>query len=102
MTRGNLKLSLLGVAFLVGTAWAQVPAMPQSPGKAALADEDVKRLLLLMNIDKDGKISKQEWLKFMEAEFDRLDKGKKGELDPKDVLRSSRPVKQVRSSDLGK
>jgi hypothetical protein len=34
-------------------------------------------------IDKnnDGKVSKQEFLSYMEAEFDRLDKDKRGELD---------------------
>jgi hypothetical protein len=35
-------------------------------------------LLLLIDTDESGKIFKQEWLKFMEAEFDRLDKDKKG------------------------
>jgi hypothetical protein len=33
-----------------------------------------KSLLLLMDTDKDGRVSKQEWMSFMEAEFDRLDK----------------------------
>ena len=32
-----------------------------------------------------GEISKQEWMKFMEAEFDRLDKDKTGELTPKEL-----------------
>jgi Ca2+-binding EF-hand superfamily protein len=42
-------------------------------------------LLLLMDTDKSGKISKQEWMTFMEAEFDRLDKDKKGELDVREL-----------------
>jgi Ca2+-binding EF-hand superfamily protein len=50
-------------------------------------------LLLLMDTDKNGK---EEWLKFMEAEFDRLDKDKKGQLDVKELtqskLRVSHPV----------
>ena len=49
-----------------------------------------------MDTDKSGKISKQEWMKFMEAEFDRLDKDKKGQLDAKELaqskLRVSHPV----------
>ena len=46
-----------------------------------------------MDTDKSGKISKEEWMKFMEAEFDRLDKDKKGELDAKELeqLRVSHP-----------
>jgi Ca2+-binding EF-hand superfamily protein len=49
-----------------------------------------------MDTDQSGKISKQEWMKFMEAEFDRLDKNKKGQLDVKELtqskLRASHPV----------
>jgi Ca2+-binding EF-hand superfamily protein len=49
-----------------------------------------------MDTDKSGKISKEEWMKFMEAEFDRLDKDKKGLLDAKELaqskLRVSHPV----------
>ena len=49
-----------------------------------------------MDTDQSGKISKQEWMKFMEAEFDRLDKDKKGQLDVKELtqskLRVSHPV----------
>ena len=50
--------------------------------------EHVRQLLLLMDTDKSGKISKHEWMKFMEAEFDRLDKNKTGELDPQELLQS--------------
>jgi hypothetical protein len=32
-----------------------------------------------METDNDGKVSKQEFMSFMEAEFDRLDKKKEGE-----------------------
>ena len=48
--------------------------MPKPQDKTALAEANAKELLLLMDTDKTGKISKQEWMKFMEAEFDRLDK----------------------------
>jgi hypothetical protein len=55
-----------------------------------------------MDTDKNGKISKQEWMKFMEAEFDRLDTKKKGEIDPKEILHSSVSVGRVRTSAVGK
>jgi hypothetical protein len=54
----------------------------------------VLQLLLLMDTDKNGKISKQEWMKFMEAEFDRLDKDKSGDLDAKDLQQSKLRVSQ--------
>jgi hypothetical protein len=49
--------------------FAQRAAVPKQQDKAALAEANVKELLLLMDTDKTGKISKQEWMKFMEAEF---------------------------------
>jgi len=46
-----------------------------------------KRLLLLMDTDKNGKVSKQEFMAFMDAEFDRLDTNHDGELDVKELTR---------------
>jgi hypothetical protein len=37
-----------------------------------------------MDTDQNGKVSKQAWMEFMEGEFDRLDRDKKGELDPRE------------------
>ena len=37
----------------------------------------------------------------MEAEFDRLDAGKKGEMDPKGLLQST-VLEHVRPSEVGK
>ena len=34
-----------------------------------------------METDSDGKVSKQEFMSFMEAEFDSLDQKKEGKLD---------------------
>ncbi len=52
--------------------------------RLAGATEAAKQLVLAMDTDKNGKISKAEWMKFMEAEFDRLDTDHSGELDIKD------------------
>jgi hypothetical protein len=56
--------------------------------KLAIATEAAKQLLLAMDTDKNGKISKQEWMKFMEVEFDRLDVNHDGELDVKELTQS--------------
>jgi hypothetical protein len=40
-----------------------------------------EQLLLLMDTDKNGKVSKEEFLNFMAKEFDRLDTSKDGVLD---------------------
>jgi hypothetical protein len=85
--------SLLVIAAMLGTAIAQKTAPPKANDKLALGAEEVKQLLLLMDTDKNGKISKQEFMSFMEKEFDRLDTDKNGELDPKELTRS-----QIRAS----
>jgi EF hand len=56
----------------------------QDQNNVALGKTDTKKLLLLMNQDKDGKVSKQEFMRFMETEFNRLDKKKEGKLDVKE------------------
>jgi len=106
--------ALLAVGALLETTMAQVTTAvaqkvtPQSPkpaapgaDKAGLREEDVKELLLLMDTDKNGKISKAEWMKFMSEEFDRLDKDKNGELDPEE-LKASRFVFSHDFSRVGK
>jgi hypothetical protein len=78
-----------GLAFEVGTAFAQVRTPDNRKTNAvALGADEVKQLLTLMDTDKNGKISKAEFMKFMEAEFDRLDTDKSGELDPKELTKS--------------
>ena len=93
LTRTNIvrvivSIAELTTAAILGTAVAQKSAVPKPQDKLALGEYDVKQLLLLMDTDENGKISKQEWMKFMEAEFDRLDKHKKGQLDVKELTQS--------------
>jgi hypothetical protein len=81
--------ALCAIGAIVGTVSAQNPGISPHPvDKTALAEDEVKQLLILMDTDKNGKISKQEFMKFMEAEFDRLDKDKSGELDAKELTQS--------------
>jgi hypothetical protein len=78
-----------GIVFEVGTAFAQKTTPDtKKQNSVALGTDEVKQLLTLMDTDKNGKISKTEFMKFMEAEFDRLDKDKSGELDPKELTQS--------------
>jgi hypothetical protein len=75
----------------LGTAVAQKAAVPKPQDKLAIGEDEVKRLLPLMDHDKDGKVSKQEFLRFMEAEFDMLDKKKEGKLDIKEQTQPPPP-----------
>jgi hypothetical protein len=85
---------------IVGTAFAQKQPVVKPLDKPVLAENEVKQLLLLMDTDKSGKISKQEWMRFMEAEVDRLDKDKSGELDVKEISQSR--VRASRFANAGK
>jgi hypothetical protein len=75
-------------ATILGTAAAQKASVPKPQDKLAMGEDEVKQLLLLMNTDSKGQVSKQEYMKFMEAEFEHLDKNKKGELNVKELTKS--------------
>lgn len=49
---------------------------------------EAKRLLLLMDRDTSGKVSKKEFMNFMEEEFQLLDINKDGELDVTELTRT--------------
>ena len=87
-----IMLAVIVAAFLVmqGIASAQKDSTPKRWDKLALGEEDVVQLLLLVDTDENGKIihrtiTKQEWLKFTQAEFDRLDNNKTGEVDANEL-----------------
>jgi len=103
--RRNMVLAVFVAAalFAIGpiakSAFAQKAAVPKSPDKLVIGEQQVKQLLLLIDTDRNGKVSKQEWMKFMEAEFNRLDKDKVGELDVRDL---SQPLRASRFTEAGK
>ena len=79
----------VAASVMPGGAIAQTKAAaPKAQDKLTLGDEEVKELLLLIDTDKRGRISKEEWMKFMEPEFDRLDKDQSGQLDVKELGQS--------------
>lgn len=87
-----LAAALFLATLTAGLAIAQ-KMPPRPPDKVAIGENEVRQLLLLMDTDKNGKISKKEYMDFMEKEFDRLDKDKSGELDVKELTQS-----RIRSS----
>jgi hypothetical protein len=93
--------ALLAVGAMVKTAAGQagqkVPAPSEKRSVVVAREAAAKQLLLLMDRNKDGKVSKQEWLSFMEEEFDRLDTNHDGYVDAKDLEQS-----QLRTSPFYK
>jgi hypothetical protein len=95
--QNNILLIALSIVLLVTIGLMLQPAFAGNSGNAgtprrvdilALGEEEVKQLLLLMDTNQNGKISKEEFTKFVAAEFDRLDTDKSGQLDPKELTQS--------------
>ena len=104
MTRRNVLISwMIAMCSLAGNAFAQKASVPKVlPAKATFENENVTELLLQMDTDKDGRISKREWMKFMEEEFDRLDRDKSGTLNRQELLQSKLLVRNSHFSNVGK
>jgi hypothetical protein len=80
---------LVATLTLLGNAAAQKASVPKVQDKLAMGEDDVRHLLPLMDADKKGMVSKQEYMRYMEAEFERLDKNKIGQLNVKELTRSN-------------
>jgi len=103
VTQRSLLIALFStILALAGSAFAQKASVPKQQDRATLASPHVQELLLLMDTDKNGKVSKQEWMKFMEAEFNRLDKDKSGELTPQEFELSKVRVRSKSFAAVGK
>jgi hypothetical protein len=83
-----LAVSLAAITFL-GTAAAQKASVPKPQDRLAMGEDNVKQLLLLMDTDKNGMVSQQDYMRFMEAEFRRLDKSNQGQLNARQLNQSN-------------
>jgi len=88
------------ISAIPGNGAEQRQTLPKPPDKQTLRADQVKQLLLLMDTDKNGKISKQQWMALMAAEFDRLDKDKSGKLGVKEIAPRASSVRHF--ADMGK
>ncbi|HTV32517.1 MAG TPA: hypothetical protein VME69_05360 [Methylocella sp.] len=72
------KIALVVISLVA--SGAPTSAFAFSNRDVAQGEKQTKQLLRLMDVDQNGKVSKQEFMQFMEAEFDRLDVDRSGEL----------------------
>jgi hypothetical protein len=96
VVKGTSKTLLL-VAALLGCGVTGIHAQdsPSARVKQEKKDRSVKagekeakKLILLMDKDQNGRVSKEEFMAFMEAEFERLDVDKNGSLDVAELTQS--------------
>jgi Ca2+-binding EF-hand superfamily protein len=95
LARGKVLWIAVGVGGLIGAGLAVSTAQQtnqhvdaRKEAKLAEGEREAKQLLLLMDKDNNGKVSRQEFMDFMQAEFNRLDVNKDGELDVKELTQS--------------
>jgi Ca2+-binding EF-hand superfamily protein len=79
----NRQLAVVAVLITGSFGWRA--ALSLEPTKVDAGVPEVKQLLKLMDTDQSGKVSKDEFMHFMAAEFDRLDVNKDGQLDVKEL-----------------
>jgi len=88
MGRGKKLITtvlLIALLFATGAFVGDKAAAPEGQSEKALSGAEVQLIFSLMDTNKDGRISKQEWTKFMGSMFDRLDTGKTGALTPQEL-----------------
>ena len=83
------------IAFLVGTSLVlgaiSTSALAQGKKTNMTATRDVRQLVRMMDRDKNGTVSKEEFMDFMSRTFDRLDVNKSGQLEPQELHRLTTP-----------
>jgi Ca2+-binding EF-hand superfamily protein len=82
-------ITLIATSFVVSTI--STAALSASRQTAGTADRDVKQLVRLMDKDKNGVVSKEEFMQFMSQTFDRIDVDKNGTLEPKELRQTAIP-----------
>jgi Ca2+-binding EF-hand superfamily protein len=68
-------------------AVASTPAFAISNQALQQGTKETRQLLRLMDTDQNGEVSKAEFMRFMEAEFDRLDVDHSGALSVRELSR---------------
>jgi hypothetical protein len=98
MDRPTKKIRLITISAVVvaavtvfGTTAAQKASVPKTQDRLTMGEENVKQLLLLMDSDASGMVSKQDYMRYMEAEFHRLDKANKGQVNARQLNQSTTP-----------
>jgi len=79
-------VALAATVAMPGNAAEPRQVAPKQEDKQTLRADHVRQLLVLMDTDTSGKVSKQEWMGYLAAEFDRLDRDKSGMLDIRTVV----------------
>ncbi len=84
----GIMAALSGGAVAAAQGGDQMPQKSEKRSSIIAGEPAARQMLRLMDKNEDGKVSKEEWMRFMEAEFDRLDTNHDGFIDVKDMEKS--------------
>ena len=82
-------IAFVGLSFVVGAV--STDAVAQSRRTNAAASRDVQQLVRMMDADKNGVVSKEEFMNYMSQTFDRLDVNRSGTLEPNELRSMTLP-----------
>jgi hypothetical protein len=80
---GKKLVLIVSLALMASACVAPAPPTTLTPQQQGVTD--TKKLLLLMDKDQNGKVSRAEFMSFMSSEFDQLDTNHDGQLDVKEL-----------------
>jgi len=83
------RVALVGISLIVGML--STSALAASKRTDAAAEADVRNLLVLMDKDKNGSISKDEFLQYLSQAFDSIDVNKSGQLERNELTNARFP-----------
>jgi hypothetical protein len=82
-------IAMVGMSLVAATV--STAALAASKRTDTAAQSQVRQLLRLMDKDKNGTVSKDEFMQYMSQMFDRLDVDRSAQLEPKELRRATSP-----------
>ena len=89
MTRAKPIVLLISISLPIAGLSSQVSALSNRTN--AVARADVRQLVNLMDKDKNGVVSRDEFLQFMGQIFDKLDINRSGQLERSELRQMTNP-----------
>jgi Ca2+-binding EF-hand superfamily protein len=81
-------IALIALSFLIAPSSSGAAAF--SKRTTAAANAQMRQLLRFMDADKNGDVSKDEFVQFLSSKFDQIDVNKSGELERSEMASASR------------
>jgi EF hand len=91
-------ITFVGITLVVGSMSTSAFAVSKHTARTASAGAgtgQVRQLLRMMDADRNGTVSKSEFLQYMSQEFDRRDANKSGQLERNELSRTAATAQQL-------